>query len=192
MFIKKANPEKDFILSKFPEAPGQMAPVTGNEPTANGFSGAVKFSGMIDRMPSCAPRQELDKSAARFFYQAKTSCLDRNEGCDDLPDQRGGMISNTSGQHLTRREVDYSPAPVKNDHPTVKPTNLMRYLCRLVTQKGGLILDPFCGSGSTGKAAMYEHMRFVGIDMDQHNIDISTRRIKFALNNRDNQIPLFD
>lgn len=138
------------------------------------------------------PRQELDKSAARFFYCAKTSRLDRNEGCEDLPDQRGGMVSNTSGQHLTRREVDYNPTPVKNNHPTVKPTELMRYLCRLVTPKGGLIIDPFCGSGSTGKAAMYEHMRFVGIDMDQHNIEISDRRIKFALRNRDNQMNMFD
>ena len=64
-----------------------------------------------------------------------------------------------------------------NDHPTVKPTDLMRYLCRLVTPPGGLVLDPFMGSGSTGKAAVQEGFRFVGIEKDAHSIDIARRRI---------------
>ena len=64
-----------------------------------------------------------------------------------------------------------------NDHPTVKPTDLMRYLCRLVTPPGGLVLDPFLGSGSTGKAAVQEGFRFVGIEKDAHSIDIARRRI---------------
>ena len=64
-----------------------------------------------------------------------------------------------------------------NDHPTVKPTDLMRYLCRLVTPPGGTVLDPFMGSGSTGKAAVLEGMRFVGIELDQHHVDTAERRI---------------
>jgi DNA modification methylase len=108
------------------------------------------------------PRTGDEGSASRFFYCAKTSPEDRNEGCGN------------------------------NNHPTVKPTELMRYMCRLFTPKGGLILDPFCGSGSTGKAAMYEHFRFVGIDMDDQYITIADKRIKFAVNNRDNQMKMFD
>lgn len=64
-----------------------------------------------------------------------------------------------------------------NDHPTVKPTDLMRYLCRLITPPNGLVLDPFMGSGSTGKAALLERFRFVGIEMDSHYMDIAEKRI---------------
>jgi len=93
-------------------------------------------------------------SAARFFYCAKASKKDRNEG-----------IENT-----------------QNNHPTVKPTDLMQYLCRLITPPNGLIIDPFMGSGSTGKAAMYEGFRFIGIDLDPEYCKIAEARIEFALN----------
>lgn len=83
-------------------------------------------------------------SAARFFYCAKASKLDRGEG---------------------------------NDHPTVKPNALMRWLVRLVCPQGGIVLDPFMGSGSTGVACIQEGMRFVGIDMDEHYCDIARKRI---------------
>jgi site-specific DNA-methyltransferase (adenine-specific) len=69
-----------------------------------------------------------------------------------------------------------------NNHPTVKPTELMRYLCRLVTPPGGIVLDPFTGSGSTGKAAVLEGFQFIGIDMTSEYIAIADARIKFALN----------
>src|SRR4051812_9760083 len=72
------------VLDTFPTASGQQAAVTGDEPTANGFSGAVKFSGMIGRIASQPPRVEENKSAARFFYCAKTSRKDRNEGLDEF------------------------------------------------------------------------------------------------------------
>lgn len=65
-----------------------------------------------------------------------------------------------------------------NDHPTPKPIALMRYLCRVYSPKGGLVLDPFVGSGSTGIGALQECMDFVGIDLDQHYCDITERRIK--------------
>lgn len=64
-----------------------------------------------------------------------------------------------------------------NNHPTVKPTDLMRYLCRLVTQPGGVVLDPFMGSGSTGKAAVAEGFRFIGIEKDPHSFEIAKQRI---------------
>lgn len=79
------------VLAAFPDAPGQQGRVIGNEPTANGFSGAVKFSGLIGRTASCQPRGD-DGSAARFFYCAKASRRDRDEGCDDLPLRASDML----------------------------------------------------------------------------------------------------
>jgi site-specific DNA-methyltransferase (adenine-specific) len=65
----------------------------------------------------------------------------------------------------------------RNGHPTVKPVDLMRWLCRLVTPPGGLILDPFMGSGSTGVAAFGEGFRFLGMDISAEYCDIARRRI---------------
>lgn len=73
-----------------------------------------------------------------------------------------------------------------NTHPTVKPTDLMRYLCRLVTPPNGVVLDPFMGSGSTGKAAMIEGFRFIGIDMTPEYIEIARARITAAVPANDN------
>ena len=67
-----------------------------------------------------------------------------------------------------------------NNHPTVKPTDLMRYLCRLVTPPGGIVLDPFAGSGSTGKAAALEGFRFIGIEREAEYVEIARARIKAA------------
>jgi len=90
------------------------------------------------------------------------------------------MVSNTSGQHMTRRDEGYEVAPRANNHPTVKPTELMRYLCRLVTPPGGTVLDPFMGSGSTGRGAVLEGFSFVGIEMDPGYFDIADKRIAAA------------
>ena len=72
------------------------------------------------------------------------------------------------------------PSRGRNTHPTVKPTDLMRYLCRLVTPPGGVVLDPFMGSGSTGKAAMMEGFRFIGIELNPEYIEIARARIAQA------------
>lgn len=167
------------VLAAFPVAKGQQARVSGAEPTANGFSGAVSFSGMIGRIASTEPRRDAG-SAARFFYCAKATNADRNEGLEGFEKLVAGMVSNTSGQHMTRRNEGYQVASRANHHPTVKPTDLMRYLCRLVTPAGGLVLDPFMGSGSTGKAAVLEGFQFVGIDEDPTYAAIADKRIRVA------------
>ena len=94
--------------------------------------------------------------------------------------------------------------PRKNIHPTVKPTELMQYLVRLVTPKGGTILDPFNGSGSTGKAAMYENKernkdyKYIGIELTEEYLPISKARIEYVLNLikedeiKDKQMSIFD
>jgi site-specific DNA-methyltransferase (adenine-specific) len=168
----------DEVLKLFPNSKGQQGNVTGKETSHTGDENTHTY-GEYARVPF--EKRNDTGSAARFFYCPKTSRKDRNEGCDHLPDVKGGMVSNTSGQHMTRREEDYKPEPVKNNHPTVKPTALMQYLCRLVTQPGGTIVDPFMGSGSTGKAAMYEGFNFIGIDIDPNNKPIAEARIKFAI-----------
>lgn len=111
-------------------------------------------------------------SAARFFYCAKASKADRDEGCEALGERAGKRT--LSGGDDTRGR----PTPCNhNHHPTVKPTALMRYLCRLITPPGGVILDPFCGSGSTGKAAVLEGFDFIGIDTDADYLAIAEARI---------------
>ena len=92
-------------------------------------------------------KEGSEGSAARYFYCAKASKKDRDEG---------------------------------NTHPTVKPTELMRYLCRLVTPKGGVVLDPFMGSGSTGKAAVMSGYEFVGVEMNEEYFEIACSRIEAA------------
>ena len=71
--------------------------------------------------------------------------------------------------------------PRRNHHPTVKPTELMRYLVRLVTPPGGVVLDPFCGSGSTGRGAILEQAAFIGIELDADYLEIARRRINACL-----------
>jgi site-specific DNA-methyltransferase (adenine-specific) len=115
-------------------------------------------------------------SAARFFYCAKTSSADREEGCEELAEVR-----RTDGRETEHHVPNLRTTSARNHHPTVKPTELMRHLVRLVTPPGGLVLDPFMGSGSTGKAAILEGARFVGCDLDPAYLEIAEARIAYAL-----------
>jgi site-specific DNA-methyltransferase (adenine-specific) len=124
-------------------------------------------------------------SAARFFYCAKASKKDRDEGLEGFEERENEKIGQLpDGFVSSYGNIRNKPQPVRNHHPTVKPTILMQYLCRLVTPPNGVILDPFLGSGSTGKAAIYEGFRFIGFDLNQEYIDIAKARIEFALNNK--------
>ena len=115
-------------------------------------------------------------SAARFFYCAKANKNDRNEGCDEIDERKcdtGRKEGNPGGDNPRNRGVHER----RNHHPTVKPTALMRYLCKLVTRLGGTVLDPFCGSGSTGKAAILEGFKFIGIEKEFEYCEIANARI---------------
>lgn len=120
-------------------------------------------------------------SAARYFYCAKASKKDRNEGLDEFEN-----IDGETYQFRQDGSLDGKIPVRKNTHPTVKPTALMQYLIRLVAPKGATILDPFMGSGSTGKAAMYENKernanyKFIGIEKDGEYCKIAEARIKQA------------
>jgi len=115
-------------------------------------------------------------SAARFFYCPKVSKSERNDGLDAFPEKLSG--TNAKG-YVGDGIHDHEPRNVmnRNTHPTVKPVELMKYLCRLVTPKGGTVLDPFMGSGSTGIAAKDEGFDFIGIEMEEEYFNIASSRI---------------
>ena len=113
---------------------------------------------------------------ALYFYCPKASVKDRDEGLTHLrpittDDGRDTPIDNP---YLRGKTLRY------NHHPTVKNTDLMRYLCRLITPPGGVVLDPFCGSGSTGKGAILEDFRFIGIEREADYVSLAEARISSA------------
>jgi site-specific DNA-methyltransferase (adenine-specific) len=122
-------------------------------------------------------------SAARFFYCSKASNKDRNDGMDGAEDKVLARSNQAQAEASRGSAVDKSsgaynkPRIRKNNHPTVKPTDLMRYLCRLVTPPGGIVIDPHMGSGSTGRGAILEGFRFIGIDNEFPYCEIAIRRI---------------
>lgn len=126
-------------------------------------------------------------SASRFFksilYYPKASKKERNMGCEELPDVKWWELNQGGGQELWKGQEDYRQGkkyenkPSKNYHPTVKPIALMEYLIKMVTPKGGIVLDPFMGSGSTGVAAKKNGYDFIGIDMTPEYVEIAKARI---------------
>jgi len=121
---------------------------------------------------------ELMPSAARFFYCSKASHKDRDDGCDHFETkEKEGFLKADIGTGNSSMKDKFYPTQRKNTHPTVKPCELMRYLCRLITPKGGTVLDPFNGSGSTGKAALLEGMTYIGVEMNDEYITISKARL---------------
>lgn len=154
------------VLAAFPDAPGQQGDLTGDEPSRP-FKNAY---GVMDGRRVAHARIDTG-SAARFFYCAKASREDRNEGLNDP----GAQFK------MGARPCDYqavNAAGKGNHHPTVKPTDLMRWLCRLVTPPGGHVLDPFAGSGSTGRGAQAEGFQFTGIELDPEYAAIAEARIR--------------
>ena len=118
-------------------------------------------------------------SASRFFYCAKASRADREDGLEStIPAMRNDGRATEIDNPYQRGKM------LKNNHPTVKPTSLMRWLVRLVTPPQCHVLDPFCGSGSTGKACALEGMRFTGIELDAAYCDIARARIAHSASNQ--------
>lgn len=135
--------------------------------------------------------------ASRFFYVAKASTKDRNEGLDDLEAKsvgaKGNGISRTCATcgisiliGCDCEDRTFVNPTKKNFHPTVKPTELMRYLVKLITPVGGIVLDPFTGSGSTGKAALIDGFKFIGIELTEDYIPIIEGRLKHANETKEN------
>lgn len=177
----------DEVLSYFPDSDGSGASLPNVKITGYGDgigTGESRYLGGPRTPVNCG-----SGSAARFFWCPKASKRDRNEGMDGEPDRvlarsDQAQAEATRGNIIVEGGGAFNKARVtKNNHATVKPTALMRYLCRLVTPPGGLVLDPFMGSGSTGKAALLEGFRFVGTDSDEEHgyFDIACARIRHAI-----------
>jgi len=124
--------------------------------------------GFINKIKPNSPSNYRDNGgASRFFYCPKASKKERNIGCENL-----------------------KPKP-QNNHPTLKPIKLLKYLIRLISPPEGVILDPFMGSGSTGCAAISENKEFIGIEMNDDYYDIAKRRIKYFLDKKDKPYDIF-
>jgi len=126
----------------------------------------------------------LDEDAAamfpesRFFYTAKASRREREAGLDGMPTKVQKLPGKSTGFNPITGEITHGyTGKARNHHPTVKPIALMRWLCRLVTPPGGLVLDPFNGSGSTGCAAVLEGFRYLGAELDAEYVEIARKRI---------------
>lgn len=167
----------DAVVSAFPEAKGQQGDLkeTGRERPSHGRYG--------DMAPPRAhiARVESDKSAARFFYCAKVKPKERDEGLErfiatSASDMTGGRKEGSAGLNDQRAGAGRTNG-AKNNHPTVKPIALMSYLCRLIAPPGGTVLDPWMGSGSTGRAAIEEGFNFIGIDLNPDYVTIASARI---------------
>ena len=166
------------VVSGFPNAKGAVS--NGDASVGETSEGVIKPL-RRGKLTSYAD----DGSAARFFYCPKVSKSERNQGLDDFETKKMGMSGGAQskgegydkGQGIGLNRV----IEKKNTHPTVKPVELMKYLCRLVTPKGGVVLDPFMGSGSTGMAAKDEGFDFIGIEKDEEYFKICESRIvRFA------------
>lgn len=186
--------DSEVVAALFPSAPGPKGDVRGTESSAsrsnvynvtqrrsfsrhaNGDASAARRYNNSPADFSATPgdRRFDVGSAARFFYCAKASSRDRHEGLVDPGPQFKRGVTLRQIENLNKRR-----ATKGNVHPTVKPTTLMSHLCRLVTPSGGIVLDPFAGSGSTGKAAVREGYRFIGIELQSEFVEIARMRITF-------------
>jgi len=162
------------VLALFPDQAGAAAPVhkRNGDKFRNSYGA---FKGSVDEAGSTFHGDY--GSAARFFYCPKASKRDRNEGCEHIAAKQ---YSHDGRETPIDNAYQRNSSNSSNSHPTVKPTDLMRYLCRLVTPPGGVVLDPFAGSGSTGKAAILEGFRFIGCELSDEYADIAEARIRHA------------
>lgn len=146
----------------FDEYTASLLPESG--PTGNGKASGFRKGGGDGVSVGLAGKKNAadgfsdSGSVSRFFYVSKASKRDRNEG------------------------------DVVNIHPTVKPTDLMRYLIKLVTPPDGIVLDPFTGSGSTGKAALLDGFKFIGIELTEDYLPIIQGRLQWAVDQRQNNL----
>lgn len=157
LFKKLSNHGSDEVLAAFPQAPGQQGPVS-----------------------TTAPSEKTSNVYGRMRREGEASADSDNEGSVGFKMKPGmrRLDSGSAARFFYCAKASKSDRGAGNTHPTVKPTDLMRYLCRLVTPAGGLVLDPFAGSGSTGKAALLEGFRFIGIEREAQYVEIARARVE--------------
>ena len=161
----------DVVVKGFPNAKGWSSQ---KHNTFNPYGGNALQSSETER-DGFHKGYDDNGSAARFFYCPKTAKSERNQGLFEFDDKQ---YSHDGRKKSIENPYQRNKSISKNSHPTVKPVELMKYLCRLVTPKGGTVLDPFMGSGSTGMAAKDEGFDFIGIEREKEYFEISEQRIK--------------
>ena len=173
---------------------------TGGGETVSGGDGSPEFeANPMGRFPSNVIGEILQEDYQKYFYCPKVSRKERHVGFDDVPDPLAnyaqGDVKNhplwdpsigTNVQRLKHKILEHNKTlgqqhqiqgAVGNNHPTVKPIELMKYLIKLITPPGGVVLDPFNGSGSTGCAAVELGFEYIGCELDPAYVDISLKRI---------------
>ena len=151
--LEATKGDKEYITNK----DQSVVPLAAHGATVS-YKGGVTTHTNPD-CPCAMLDEQSGQAASRFFYCAKSSRSEKEEGLSD-------------GKKDTKR---------LNVHPTVKPIKLMSYLCKLVCPEGGIILDPFMGSGSTGVAAVKEGFDFIGIELEEESCKIAEQRIQAGL-----------
>jgi site-specific DNA-methyltransferase (adenine-specific) len=163
----------DEVLELFPQTGKSTGGRIGNKGSALNMMGTNYEAG--------DPGYGDSGSAARFFYCAKASRGERNAGLDGIEEKQRDMSRNAQQPSMNGGEgnpYNRGVKPVSNHHPTVKPISLMRYLVRLTkTPTGGVVLDPFMGSGTTGIACVLEGREFIGIEREPEYVEIAEKRI---------------
>jgi len=176
----------DEVVDKFPENKATAAGKKGSSGFASGYDGDYEIpygdSGS-------AARYFKEIEGDRIFYTAKASKSERNNGLEGFEEKpsahsvadkcdKCGKFLGASANVCKCEEPERVGISSKNNHPTVKPVKLMRYLIKLITPPNGTVLDPFMGSGTTGIAAKLEGFNFVGIEKEEEYIKIAEARIK--------------
>jgi site-specific DNA-methyltransferase (adenine-specific) len=175
-----------------PECPAAMLDAQSGERTSGYMKpgqqrkASLGAGGYHGNMPDEATGQGTygdSGGASRYFYCAKASRAEREAGLEDLPSVNSaenlGREEGSAGLNSPRAGAGRTRKEIRNPHPTVKPIALMRYLVRLVTPPEGLVLDLFCGSGSTLAAAVLEGFEYIGIDLDEGYCNIAAHRVQY-------------
>ena len=180
LFVRLPNPGSDEVVGLFPQTGKDTAHARNKNGTVNkGYVGDFGLKGQPEKISGFSD----SGSAARFFYCAKASRSERNAGLEGMEEReiKGavGMKTVTAAKWGDPDEPVYERnTKAKNHHPTVKPIELMRYLVRLTkTPTGGIVLDPFMGSGTTGIACVLEGREFIGIEREAEYVEIAEKRI---------------
>lgn len=151
---------------------------------STGSTGSGEY--LSGRFPANFIHDGLSEEWSRYFYCAKASKADRNYGLSGEYHSPTDLVNRKEGSAGIEnpRAGSGRTSGSKNPHPTVKPIALMEWLVRLVTPPGGVVLDPFMGSGSTGVAAVKQQFKFIGVELSEEYFKIAQERINFASGNR--------
>jgi DNA modification methylase len=185
----------DEVVERFPNSDGSASPRTNHGKGNNCYGEYQTVTTQNDAWgdSGSTARYFTVCEQDRFLYTPKASRKERDAGLDDLDEKVGGGMAGTADKSLKTGSGNERNNKMRNHHPTVKALSLMRWLVRLTkTPTGGVVLDPFMGSGSTGVACIYEERDFVGIEMNPEYVEIARLRIEHAIEDkRTEQLKLF-